>query len=139
MIMTLCDSNPLVALINRKDGDHALCIATLPLLSTPLVTTWPCIAEAMYLLYKYGGHSPQEELWKWIADGILQIHINTETELERMRALMRQYFDTPMDLADASLVAAAEILGQKRIFTLDSDFFVYRLQDGSSLEVVPSW
>jgi len=32
-----------------------------------------------------------------------------------------------MDLADASLVATAETLGIRQIFTLDSDFYVYRL------------
>jgi predicted nucleic acid-binding protein len=42
-----------------------------------------------------------------------------------------------MDLADASLVAAAERLGLRRIFTLDSDFYIYRLLDGSALACIP--
>jgi predicted nucleic acid-binding protein len=42
-----------------------------------------------------------------------------------------------MDLADASLIVAAERLGAKRIFTLDSDFHVYRLSDGTALRTVP--
>jgi len=42
-----------------------------------------------------------------------------------------------MDLADASLVAVAERLGIKRLFTLDSDFYIYRLADGSALECIP--
>ena len=54
-----------------------------------------------------------------------------------MQALMERYRDTPMDIADASLVAAAEALDEQRIFTLDSDFFVYRLNDTGSFEVVP--
>ena len=54
-----------------------------------------------------------------------------------MALLMEQYRDTPMDLADASLVATAERLGLTRIFTLDSDFHIYRLADGRSLTVVP--
>ncbi|MCG3163996.1 MAG: hypothetical protein JMDDDDMK_05455 [Acidobacteria bacterium] len=53
-----------------------------------------------------------------------------------MRALMAQYADTPMDLADASLVAAAESLALRRVFTLDDDFYIYRLADGSTLEIV---
>lgn len=53
-----------------------------------------------------------------------------------MQTLMEKYKDTPMDLADASLVAAAESLGLTRIFTVDSDFYVYRLADGTALEVV---
>ena len=42
-----------------------------------------------------------------------------------MRLPMEKYSDTPMDLADASLVAAAEILGLYRVLTLDGDFQVY--------------
>ena len=34
-------------------------------------------------------------------------------EEERMQALMEQYQDTPMDFADASLVAAAETLRRR--------------------------
>ena len=41
-----------------------------------------------------------------------------------------------MDLADASLVAAAEWLGINRIFALDTDFYVYRLVDGSALDII---
>lgn len=56
---------------------------------------------------------------------------------ERMAALMEKYQDTSMDLADASLVAVAESRALRQIFTLDSDFRIYRLRDGSMLEVIP--
>ena len=45
--------------------------------------------------------------------------------------------DVPMDLADASLVAMAEVLNQKQIFTLDSDFYIYRRYGNQPFEVVP--
>ena len=54
-----------------------------------------------------------------------------------MRQLMEQYRDTPMDLADASLVAAVEVLNLRRIFTLDSDFYVYRINNTGVFEVAP--
>lgn len=54
-----------------------------------------------------------------------------------MRSLMEQYRDIPMDLADASLVATAESLNQRRIFTLDRDFQIYRFRGNQSFEVVP--
>ena len=50
---------------------------------------------------------------------------------------MEKYQDIPMDLADASLVAAAESHNLRRIFTLDSDFYVYRLHDKDAFEVFP--
>ena len=50
---------------------------------------------------------------------------------------MGKYHDLPMDLADASLVAAAESLGIRALFTFDSDFRIYQLGDGSTLELLP--
>ena len=43
-----------------------------------------------------------------------------------------------MDLADATLVAAAEKLRLNRILTLDSDFRIYRLAGKRYFEVIPS-
>ncbi|HET7231314.1 MAG TPA: hypothetical protein VFJ16_14995 [Longimicrobium sp.] len=40
-------------------------------------------------------------------------------------------------LADASLVAAAERLNQRRVFTVDRHFYIYRQQQGQAFEVVP--
>ena len=60
----------------------------------------------------------------------------TLAETDRMDALMSQYTNVPMDLADASLVAIAESRGNARLFTLDSDFYIYRLADSSVLEIV---
>jgi predicted nucleic acid-binding protein len=42
-----------------------------------------------------------------------------------------------MDLADASLIVAAERLSTRRIFTLDSDFYISRPIDGSTPLCVP--
>lgn len=42
-----------------------------------------------------------------------------------------------MDLADASLVALAEASGLKQVFTLDTDFYVYRIADKDSFDVIP--
>lgn len=60
----------------------------------------------------------------------------TDLEADRMDALMSQYTNVPMDLADASLVAVAESRGFRDIFTIDSDFYIYRLADGSYLNVI---
>ena len=53
-----------------------------------------------------------------------------------MRGLMAQYIDSPMDLADASLVAAAEALSGTRVFTSDRHFYAYHLANEDALEVI---
>lgn len=46
----------------------------------------------------------------------------TAAETVRIAELMEQYRDLPMDLADASLAAAAESLGLRQVFTADRQF-----------------
>ncbi len=133
----LCDAGPLVAVIDQADKNHKSCLVGLSTLRTPLVTTWPCFAEAMYLLGQYGGHPAQEELWGYVEDGVVTFHNSSELEQKRMWALMQKYRDLPMDLADASLVAAAEVLKQHRIFSTDSDFYVYQIGGNQPFEVTP--
>jgi predicted nucleic acid-binding protein len=50
---------------------------------------------------------------------------------------MATYRDTPMDYADASLIAAAQTLRDPRIFTLDRHFHAYRFADGVAPQVIP--
>jgi predicted nucleic acid-binding protein len=136
--VTLCDTGPLVAIIDAGDPGHGRCVAALHHLPAgPLLTTWPCLTEAMYLLRRAGGLPAQEELWGYVADGLLVLHTSRQGEWERMRTLMLQYHDTPMDLADASLVAAAEALNLRRVFTLDSHFLVYRYRGRYRFQLIP--
>ena len=50
---------------------------------------------------------------------------------------MDQYPDRPMDLADATLVALAQEQGNRRIFTLDANFQMYRFRGRQRFEMVP--
>ncbi len=137
--MILCDTGPLVALIDRDDPYHTQSVATLSTLPAgPLLTTWPCPVEAMYLLWRLGSLRAQEELRSSPADGLVVLHTPETREWERMQVLMRQYHDSPMDLADASLVVVADQLNLRRIFTLDSHFRAYQINGTyPSFEVVP--
>jgi predicted nucleic acid-binding protein len=134
---TLCDTGPLVALINRDDPDHAICQAALPRLPDPLVTTWPCLTEAMHFAYREGGFAMQDLLWDLVENGRIQIHDLSPAERQRMRELMAQYRDAPMDLADASIVATAEASEMRRVFTIDSHFRAFRPAGRGTFEVTP--
>lgn len=136
--MTLIDAGPLIALINRNDPHHVSCVAALNRLpSAPLVTTWPCFTEAMYLLFRAGGQAAQQELWRWTFDSRLVIRDLSPREARRSAELMEKYQDLPMDLADATLVVIAESMESRIVFTLDRDFQIYRLANGSSLQAMP--
>lgn len=135
--MTLTDTGPLVAIVNVGEVAHARCDSLLPDLSAPLLTTWPCMTEAMYLLGKTGGYRFQKALWRLRTSGLLIVHELSLREADRMQILMDKYHDAPMDLADASLVAVAETLSLRTVFTIDSHFYAYRTADGQAFQVVP--
>jgi predicted nucleic acid-binding protein len=63
------------------------------------------------------------------------------TTLPRAFELMEMYADHPMDLADASLIVAAETLGTRKVFTVDrKDFAAYRVRRGHrhyAVEIIP--
>lgn len=133
--MTLVDTGPLVALLDRGESDHARVVETLGGLSGRLVTTWPVLTEAMYLVHRAGGWMGQHHLWTLVLSERLEVLALTNV-FQRLHTLMEKYQDTPMGLADASLVIAAELTGCHRVLTLDSDFKVYRIHDHTEFDLV---
>ena len=136
MRAVLVDTGPLVALLDRSDGEHQAVVSTLGRIRDPLVTVWPVVVEAMYLL----GFSwaAQEGLWQMLETGSVTLLPLEEGDFLRMKRLMEKYQDLRMDLADAALVRVAERENLSRVFTLDQrDFRVYRRQRKGSFTLLP--
>lgn len=127
-----------MALIDAGEADHKRCRNALKHLEAPMLTTWPVLTEAMYLLGDAGGWNAQRALWQMIEREALQLAELQATDVARTRALMEKYRDAPMDVADATLVAVAEARRLKRVFTLDSDFEIYRYRGRETFEIVPA-
>jgi hypothetical protein len=125
----------MVALLDRGQKDHRKCKAAFRT-ARPSLTTWPCLTEAMYFLGELREWEGQSALWALIEKGEIRLHSPDGEEWKRVSALMAQYRDTPMDIADASLVSLAELSGLRRILTFDSDFYVYRINGKDSFEVI---
>ena len=47
---TLIDTGPIVAMLNQSDPSHAACSAAFQELPAPLLTCWPFVTEAAYIL-----------------------------------------------------------------------------------------
>ena len=134
----LTDAGPLVAIIDADEPDHASCMDALDQLTLPLITTWPAFTEAMDLLARAGGIRAQQALWRLVSTDRLVVADLSPSAIDRSARLMDQYSDRPMDLADATLVALAEERGDRRIFTLDSDFHIYRFRGRQRFETIPA-
>ena len=134
--MILVDAGPLIALLDASDAHHELCTIAIRSIEEPLLTVWPALTEAMYLL-RFSLEA-QEALFGDIERGTLVIAGLDTDDCRRMRHLMRKYRDLPMDLADAALVAVAERERISRIFTLDRrDFEIYRPAGIRRFEILP--
>lgn len=127
--MILVDTGPLVALFDPRDDAHAASRTLLASIGEPLVTTVPVLTEAFHLLDP--GSRGSAALREFLTAGGMTPWFLSADSLARCFTLMERHADHPMDLADASLVTAAEHLRTTRIFTLDRrDFAAYRARVG---------
>ncbi|GAB4458226.1 MAG: PIN domain-containing protein [Armatimonadaceae bacterium] len=134
---TATDTGPLLALLNTSDPANAVCVSALTTLKAPLLTVQACVAEAMYFLGQMIGYRGQEALWQLIEAERLIVVDLTPVDLRRVRYFMNLYQDRPCDYADACLVALCEREGLEQVFSLDSDFYIYRIKNNRVLNVVP--
>jgi len=132
----LCDAGVLLCLVDRTQLQHNVYRTTVTSLAKPLVTTWSCLTEAMYLALNRGGWVMQKQLGQLLLDKLLVVYEIQEDDYARLLDLMEKYRDRPMDLADTTLVLAAEKTGYQQILTLDSDFLFYRISDRDSFDVI---
>lgn len=93
------------------------------------MSTVPVQTEAFHLLGPASRGSGA--LREFIAEGGLDTWYFSDATLRRAFELMDEYSDHPMDLADASLVTAAEESRATTILALDrGDFSSYRARIG---------
>jgi predicted nucleic acid-binding protein len=132
----LLDTGALVATLHRDDRDHARCAAVLEGFRGALLTTEPVLTEAMFLLARVPG-GQERCLEFFLRHGPILVPQSRES-LARCKQLVARYHDLPMDFADATLVALAEDLGVRRVFTLDRrGFTVYRVGRRERFAIVP--
>lgn len=128
---TLIDAGPIIALFDRSDKYHSHMRSTLKDDDFRLLTTWPAITEASHLLdFDVGA---QLGLLTWIYRGGVKIHDIDARGIQRVIELTEKYQDQPTDLADATLVVAAEDTGIREILSIDSDFLVSRTKEKKTI------
>jgi len=128
--LILADTGFWLAVAIRSDRHHRVARKALERLREPLVTTWPVMTETCHLLLSRVGAESAVRFVRSAEEGAFDVFLLDVSHLSRVAALMEQYADLPMDLADASLVVLAEQLGSGRILSTDHrDFHAYRWKD----------
>lgn len=130
----IVDTGPLVAFLDRAERHHDWTVTQVRMLDAPLLVCEPVLAEAAYLLSALP--KAQETLFDLLAKGALRIAFQIGEHLSPLRALHRKYRDRPISLADACVVRMAELFEHHAVFTLDSDFSVYRKNGREPLNLI---
>ena len=106
-------------------------VARLPV---PFLTSEAVLTEAAFLLARDG--FDDDELFELAEAGIILVGLDFNAERKHLRTLMRTYRNVPMSLADATLVRLSELHPGGVIFTLDSDFRIYRRHGNKVIPVL---
>jgi predicted nucleic acid-binding protein len=132
----LVDTGPLVAILSRADEHHETCVKSLRQMPGPLLSCWPVITEAAWLLRS----SPRaiQQLLASIDGSFVELLPLGGADAQGIAAIMQLYADIRPQLADATLVYLAVREGIETIFTLDQrDFSIYRPGRRRRFRIVP--
>ncbi len=134
----LADTGPLVAILDASDAQHAQCVEMLRLIQPPLLTCWPVLTEAAWLLRRQ--RIAVEKLLAGVEGGLFRILDVQGSELAGIQKLLVRYRDQAAQLADLTLVYLAQRESLETVFTLDRrDFSVFRRQGKSGFHLLPEY
>jgi predicted nucleic acid-binding protein len=132
----LVDTGPIVAILSESDEHHEACVEQLQRIRGPILTCWPVITEAAWLLRAYP-RALGRLLSSFNGRPFELVPLN-ETDLSEIAAILAKYKGLGIQLADAALVHLANREGIDIMFTLDRrDFGVLRLARGKKFRLIP--
>ncbi len=132
----VADTSPLVAIVRKRESAHKKCIAAAKTFAPPLLTCWPVLTEAAWLLRDEP--DGMRAIGGMVRNGSLKLIDLDADALAWMIDFLDRYASAGAQLADAALMYIAEREGIDTVFTLDRrDFTVYRTTTGKALRIVP--
>lgn len=119
----ICDTGALFALDDADDAHHADVRASVERERGDVFVPVVLLAEIDYMLTSRLSDAAARDFLESCDLGAFTLVPFVEADLRRCRALMRQYHDLRIGIADASVVATAERLVIPRRLTLDERHF----------------
>lgn len=132
----LIDTGAILALLDRTDRWHGVCVDAFGRVRLPLTTSEAVLTELFHLVGD--SREEMEAAWRFIRSGAIVLAPIQDSELPQIHVLMSRYADRPMDFADGTLVYLAKREALSTIFTVDhSDFNTYRIEGRRRFRVFP--
>ena len=129
----LVDTGPLVAFLNKRDRFHDWTAAQWNQIAAPMLTCEAVVSESCFLLSRF--KSGADRIMQMIQREIIMISFRLDENIDPVKKLLFKYRSVPMSVADACLVRMSELHSNSYVFTLDSDFNLYRK---NGRQVIPS-
>jgi uncharacterized protein len=137
--MLIVDAGPLIAAADTDDPHHVACREMLAGADGPLLVPVLAIAETAYMLGGRLGSGAERRFAAAIQAGELLPEPVETSDWQRITELVGQYADVALGIADASVVAACERLGETKLGTLDRRHFsIIRPRHCPALELLPA-
>jgi len=130
----IADTGVIAAFLNPKDQWREWTVEKWRTLPAPFLTCDAVITEACFLLHHI--KDGEQDVLSLVEAGILQIDFRLFDEAASIKSLMKKYENVPMSLADACLVRMSELIDNSSVFTLDSDFHIYRKNGKSKISLI---
>ena len=132
-MITICDTGPLIAYLNRNDPYHQWAVGLMKQVRSPMLTTEPVLTEVAYFLR--ADRMDVDPLFQLLERNAIRVDLSVAAHWPRLRTLMARY--NQMDLADASIVVLSERHMRCQVLTVDrKDFAVYRRNDRQVIDFV---
>lgn len=136
--MIVVDTSGLLALFNRRERAHEAVRAVVEGEPEPLVVSPYVIAELDYLVATRLGVQAELAVLDELAGGAYHLAGFTADDMGRASAVIAEYHDQEVGIADASLVVLADRHCCRSVLTLDHRHFdVLRPLEGGRFHVVP--
>ena len=126
MAKVILDTGPLVALIDEDDEYHHWATERVHELKAPLLTCDAVLTETCFLLRSHP--VAFRYLETFLTKKLIISSVASDLSVHHVFNLMATYRNVPMSFADACLVCMIENHPGSTLFTLDSDFTIYRQQ-----------
>jgi uncharacterized protein len=132
----ILDTGPWVALIDKSESNHDICVRWLKNFSGKLYSTESVLTEVLYLLNF--SVKAQTAAIDFVLKSVVEIIPSSVESMKKVKILIKKYSDLPMDYADATIVCLAMDTGIYNIITLDQkDFNIYRFKKKQSFVIMP--
>jgi len=137
-VALIVDTGPLLAALDANDPDHRQCASLLVDAAEDLLVPGLVLAELDYWCHERLNPEAWLIFLEDLLSGAYRAEQPTGEDLARCATLQRQYADLRLGVVDASLIALAERLQERKIATLDHRHFgVVRPAHTDALRLLP--